>query len=215
MKNENQMRIKLIKLKFIELGERDEILNRRKIFINSLSYDIDEYMAPARVLISSKCMEFGHFRKQCKQKEDTCKKCGMMFNAIKNYTMLCSQLHSIHCQGNHKSNDKKCSKVKEFQADLTKVLLLSTVQSNSQSNNVNVDLSFTSFPPMNPVQRSTIYNDAFNNKKLMRSNLLQRMFHNPSRPSLKFPRQANRGESAGGTPADGYRDRRGARRQGI
>ena len=122
-KNKNQMHIKLAKLGFTEPGQRDEMLNRRKIFINSLSYDIDQYMAPARVLICGMCMGLGHFRKQCRQKEDTCKKCGMTFNDIEDHTAPCSQLHCIHCQGDHMSNDMKCPKVKQFRADLTKVLL--------------------------------------------------------------------------------------------
>ena len=174
LKNKNQMHIKLVKLEFTEPCQRDEILNRRKIFINSLSYDIDEYMAPARVLICSKCMGLGHFRKQCKQKEDTCKKCGMTFNDIKDHTASCSQLHCIHYQGDHMSNDMKCPKVKQFRADLTKVLLSSTVQINPHNN---IDLSLTNFPPMNPAQRSTIYSDVFNNKYNNKTNKNNNVYH--------------------------------------
>jgi hypothetical protein len=161
MKNRNQLNIKLVKLEFSEPNQRDEILNRRKIFVNSLTYDVDEYLAPARVLICSKCMGLGHFRKQCKQKDDTCKKCGITYNDIKDHSPTCSQLHCIHCQGDHMSNDMKCPEVKQFPADLTKFLLSPAIHANPQSGNFH--LTSTSFPPMNSAQRSTIHCQDFNN----------------------------------------------------
>lgn len=123
MKNKNQLEIKLVKLDFSEPTQRKEILDRGKIFVNSLSYDVDEYLAPARVLICSKCMGIGHFRKQCKQQEETCKKCGQAFNDVKDHSRICSQLSCIHCQGQHASNDMKCPIVKQFRAALTKQVL--------------------------------------------------------------------------------------------
>jgi len=162
MKNKNQTNIKLVKLEFSEPSQRDDILNRKKIFISSLSYDVDEHLAPARVSICSKCMGIGHLRKQCKHDKDACKKCGMDFNDINNHMSTCTQLHCKHCQGDHMSNDMKCPKVKQFRADLTKFLLSLAIHANPQFSHF--DLISTDFTPMNPAQRPLIYNHAANNK---------------------------------------------------
>jgi len=65
-------------------------------------------------------MGLGHFRKQCKQEKDTNKKCGMIYDDINNHNATCTQLHCIHCQGNHVSNDMKCPKVKSEKKDSSK-----------------------------------------------------------------------------------------------
>ncbi|CAM4775765.1 unnamed protein product [Rotaria magnacalcarata] len=156
MKHKNQLNIKLVKLEFSEPGQRDEILNRGKIFVHFLTYDVEGYLAPARVLICSKCMGLGHFRKQCKQTQDTCKKCGQTYDDVNNHTSTCTQLQCIHCQGNHMSNDMKCPKVKQFRADLTKFLLSPAIQANHQGNYLN--LNSTNFPPLNSAQRHTTFN---------------------------------------------------------
>jgi hypothetical protein len=168
MKNKNQMNIKLVKLEFCDHAQRDEILNRGKIFVNSLTFDIDEYLAPARVLICSKCMGIGHFRKQCKQEQDTCKKCGINFDDINNHTATCTQLHCKHCQGDHMSNDMKCPIVKQFRADLTKFLLSPAIHANHQHNNF--DFTSTNFPPMNPAQRTSLYKHGDKNKDIIKNN---------------------------------------------
>ncbi|CAF3215296.1 unnamed protein product [Rotaria sp. Silwood2] len=160
MKNKNQSNIKLVKLEFSEPGQRNEILNHGKIFVHFLTYDVEEYLAPARVLICSKCMGLGHFRKQCKQTQDTCKKSGQTYDDINNHTSTCTQLQCIHCQGNHMSNDMQCPKVKQFRADLTKFLLSPAIQANHQDNYLN--LNSTNFPPLNSAQRHTIFNQNSN-----------------------------------------------------
>ncbi|CAF1400032.1 unnamed protein product [Rotaria magnacalcarata] len=145
LKNKFQSNIKLVNVEFLEPNQRDEILNRGKIFVHSLTYDVEEYLAPARVLICSKCMGLGHFRKQCKQSLDTCDKCGKTHNDIKNHSLVCTQLQCIHCQGNHKSNDMKCPVVKQFRADLTKQLLSPAFRYKQQDNNIY--LNSTNFQP--------------------------------------------------------------------
>ncbi|CAF5051102.1 unnamed protein product, partial [Rotaria magnacalcarata] len=134
MKNKNQLNIKLVKLEFSEPDQRDEILNRGKYLFIFLR----------------------HFRKQCKQTQDTCKKCGQTYDDVNNHTSTCTQLQCIHCQGNHMSNDMKCPKVKQFRADLTKFLLSPAIQANHQGNYLN--LNSTNFPPLNSAQRHTTFN---------------------------------------------------------
>jgi hypothetical protein len=65
------------------------------------------------VLICSICMGISYFRKQYKE-QDICKKCGMDYDDIKDYIPVCLQLHCIHCQDDHMSNDMTCPKVKRF-----------------------------------------------------------------------------------------------------
>lgn len=157
------MNIKLVKLEFAKPNQRDEILSRGKIFVNSLTYDVVEYLAPASVLICSKCMGIGHFRKQCTQKDDTCKKCGVIQSNIKEHISKCSILRCINCQGNHMANDARCPKVKQFRADLTKYLLSPAISANPTS--VNFDPMSNDFPPMITSQRPTMFNYPFNKKQ--------------------------------------------------
>ncbi|CAF1305348.1 unnamed protein product [Adineta ricciae] len=158
MKNKNQAIIKMVKLEFSDYKQRDEILNNGKIFINSLTYDVDEYLAPARVLICSKCMAIGHFRKQCKQENETCRKCGDTTPDMKQHLESCSQIKCKHCNGDHMSNDMKCPTVKQFRAELTKQLLAPTSLTNAHI--PQYDLSTCDFPPLNPAQRPTIFKNS-------------------------------------------------------
>ena len=63
MKNKEQLNIKLVKLESNKPEQRNKLLAGGRVFVHSLSYDVIEYLAPAQVLICSKCMEIGHFRK--------------------------------------------------------------------------------------------------------------------------------------------------------
>ena len=107
-------------------------------------------------LICSKCMGIGHFRRQCKQIQDTCKKCGRDVEDMINHSTTCTKLQCKHCVGDHMSNDMKCPVVKQFRADLTGFLLSPAIQSNPHLSNA--DLSNSTFPPLNPSQRPSIYN---------------------------------------------------------
>jgi hypothetical protein len=134
MKNKFQNNIKLVKLEFTSSKVREELLNGRKIIIDYVAYDIEEYLAPANVLICSKCMGIGHFKKQCTQVKDTCHTCGDLVEDLKLHN--CSKIEKcIHCGQNHKSNSLKCQVVKSFRAELTRKLLSSNNRSNSSVTN--------------------------------------------------------------------------------
>ncbi|CAF1283547.1 unnamed protein product [Rotaria sordida] len=77
LKNKFQNCIKLVKIEILSPTSRNEILSDGKLTINGITYDIEEYLAPASVLICSKCMASGHFKKQCKEINGTCKICGI------------------------------------------------------------------------------------------------------------------------------------------
>jgi hypothetical protein len=74
-KRKNFLANLIVKLEFTSSKVCEELLNERKIIIDYVAYDIEEYLAPANVLICSKCMGIGHFKKQCTQVKDTCHTC--------------------------------------------------------------------------------------------------------------------------------------------
>ncbi|CAF1229905.1 unnamed protein product [Didymodactylos carnosus] len=76
LRNKDQFETKLVKVEFNNGETRDKILKRGKIIANYISYDVDEYIGQAKVLICSKCMSRGHFKRQCRQAQHTCRVCG-------------------------------------------------------------------------------------------------------------------------------------------
>jgi hypothetical protein len=150
MKNKFQNDIKLIKLELTCPTVRDTLLNGRRILINHISYDIVEYLSPANVLICSKCMALGHFKKQCTQVKETCHTCGELYDDIKVHK--CSKIENcIHCHQNHKSSSLKCQVVKSFRAELTRKLLQLNNPSapviTSSSASQNYVYKSSNFPP--------------------------------------------------------------------
>ncbi|CAF1582598.1 unnamed protein product, partial [Didymodactylos carnosus] len=100
LKNKFQQDIRMVKVEFASATIRDDILNSGKINVNFRSYDIEEYLAPACVLICSRCMGIGHFKKQCTQLNETCKICGQSSLDLKQH--ICTmQPKCVHCAGNH------------------------------------------------------------------------------------------------------------------
>ena len=122
LKNKYQTDIKLVKLEILSHTVRDGLLADGKIRVSGMTYDVNDYLAPATVLICSKCMGIGHFRRQCQQVNETCKTCGDSFQDPRLYQ--CSTVNRcIHCDGDHVSNSQRCPVVKEFRSVLTKQLL--------------------------------------------------------------------------------------------
>ncbi|CAM4948762.1 unnamed protein product [Rotaria socialis] len=107
LKNKFQNNIKLIKIEILSSMKREEILNKGKIIVQSMTYDVEAYLAPADVLICSKCMGIGHFRRQCTEADETCKVCGTSCPDLRQHK--CSTvIKCIHCDGDHHSNALKC-----------------------------------------------------------------------------------------------------------
>ncbi|CAF1110734.1 unnamed protein product [Rotaria magnacalcarata] len=96
MKNKFQSYIKLVKLELTSSSVREELLNEKKIIIGYIAYDIAEYLAPATVLICSKCMGLGHFKKQCSQIKNICRTSELTSK------LLSSNNHSSHVSQNGK-----------------------------------------------------------------------------------------------------------------
>ncbi|CAF4631201.1 unnamed protein product, partial [Rotaria sp. Silwood2] len=158
IKNKEQQDTKLVKLEFSCPQEREDLLHCGKVFVSSLTFPVEEYLAQARVLICSKCCGIGHFRRQCQQNKETCKKCGQMCDDIKQHFIVRTQIpRCIHCGGGHMSNDMKCIKVKQFRADLTRRLLSTAAHaSTSTVSNPNYHHNQADFPQLGAPQRPYI-----------------------------------------------------------
>ncbi|CAF4457448.1 unnamed protein product, partial [Rotaria socialis] len=170
LKNKFNNEIKLVKLELSSATVREELLLKKKITIGYIVYDIDEYLAPANILICSKCMGLGHFMKQCTQTKSTCKTCGEYVDDLKLH--ICSNVEKcIHCGQNHKSNSLKCQVVKSFRSELTRKLLSSNNYSSTSSlnkvnnsNQPNFQYLSSDFPRMSLPQHlpSNINNNMLN-----------------------------------------------------
>lgn len=67
LKNRNQQLIKAVQLEVKSNKVRKYILASKKRLIGGISYQMNEYMAQAHVLICCQYMGIGHFRKNCAQ----------------------------------------------------------------------------------------------------------------------------------------------------
>ncbi|CAF4346147.1 unnamed protein product, partial [Rotaria sp. Silwood2] len=148
------IRFNAVKLELTSSTVREELLIKEKITVGYIAYDIDEYLAPANILICSKCMGLGHFMKQCTQVKSTCRTCGECTDDLKQH--ICSKIEKcVHCGQNHKSNSLKCQVVKSFRSELTRKLLSPNNRSTSSTTNTlnnmsnsNFKYSSSDFPPM-------------------------------------------------------------------
>ncbi|CAF0962674.1 unnamed protein product [Didymodactylos carnosus] len=155
LKNKNQTDIKLLKVEFKSVEERNTVLERRKIMVNYISYDVEQYLGQAKVLICTKCQGIGPFKRQCQQVNETCKVCGVSCHDIKQHQ--CSFVPKcIHCGSSHNSNDPKCPVVKSFRASLTRKLL-SLPPTSSYSTDCPAD-----FPRLASAQFASIRNTTTN-----------------------------------------------------
>ena len=158
LKNKFNNDIKLVKLELTSSFAREELLNKRKITVGYIIYDVDEYLAPANILVCSKCMGLCHFMKQCKQVKSTCRTCGECVDDLN--THICSNIEKcIHCGQNHRSNSLKCQVVKSFRSELARKLfssnnnnnnhsISSTTNSSNNMNNSNFKYLTSDFPPL-------------------------------------------------------------------
>ncbi|CAF3444002.1 unnamed protein product [Rotaria socialis] len=152
LKNKMQQEIRYIKIEFISYLARNEMLKKGRINIDYRTYDIEEYLAPAGVLICSKCCGIGHFKRQCTQDAITCKLCGQTYTDVKQHT--CTNVPKcVHCDGAHASNATNCPIVKQFRADLTKKLLHSN---STTTNNNQYSYDPNHFPALAPNRNSSI-----------------------------------------------------------
>jgi hypothetical protein len=135
LRNKAQEPVRAVKLEFVTVTARNELLKEGEIWICYMKLKVVEYFAQANVLICSNCCGIGHFRKNCPQKDEaTCKTCGEKCKSINDHQ--CSKiLKCIHCGESHASNDNKCKIVKDYRAALTRSLL-TNVQSDVKNQSI-------------------------------------------------------------------------------
>jgi hypothetical protein len=148
LRNKFQNEIKMIKLEILSINTRLTLLNDRKVRVNGMTYDVEEYLSPATVLICSQCRGIGHFKSQCTQIEQTCNICGVTCTDLRNHT--CSNaMKCIHCSGEHTSNSMKCPVIKDYRAALTKKLLGTDSSRRMQSQNrTPYEYNQNQYPPL-------------------------------------------------------------------
>jgi hypothetical protein len=122
MKNKFGKDINLIKLELISVDAQNTLLTSKKLKLNYMVYEVTEFLAPVNVLICSKCCGIGHFRKQCPEELETCRKCSHKFQDPKLHN--CSnQIKCKHCDGDHYSNSNRCPVIKNFRSTLTRQMM--------------------------------------------------------------------------------------------
>lgn len=146
MKNKFGNDIHMIKLELMSTTTRQELIDAKKITVNYIIYEVSEFLAPATVLICSKCSGIGHFRKQCTEQNDTCKTCAQVCTDLKSHQCT-DEPQCKHCGGKHLSNSMKCPIIKTFRAELTKKIL-----------NINNGQSTSSGPSNNNDNNNYYYN---------------------------------------------------------
>jgi len=99
--------------------------------LKNLRLTVTDFLAPAKVLVCSKCVQIGPFRSTCKNITDLCKTCSVAVQNINEHKDVCAKTPCcVRCGGAHQSSDKRCPEVKSFRAALEKFLLTSTNHPN-------------------------------------------------------------------------------------
>ena len=158
MKNKFGNNIHMVKLELVSPTARQDLLDAKKLIVNYISYEITEFLAPANVLICSRCCGISHFRKQCTEQNETCKICGQAFPDLKSHECTAAP-KCKHSNGDHLSNSLKCPVIKTFRAELTRKLLYINNRSTSllTANNNNTIYAYNplNFPPLPAPQLSS------------------------------------------------------------
>ncbi|CAF4011358.1 unnamed protein product, partial [Rotaria sp. Silwood1] len=129
----------LVRLDIQNISVIDKLLGKKFIYYENLRLGTTEYLAPAKVLVCTKCFEIGHFRSTCRSDLDHCRKCGVGVSDIKQHLEKCTnKLCCVRCQGLHDANDVRCPSIKSYRSILTKSLL-STAAAPVHQQNVRAD----------------------------------------------------------------------------
>ena len=75
--NKNHQPTTFVRVDIKNIKSIDDLLSTKYIYLNSSRYSITEYLAPAKVLVCTKCFQIGHFRSTCKSVMEFCRICGV------------------------------------------------------------------------------------------------------------------------------------------
>ena len=153
----------LVKIELTSPAERSKILEGKRITYNYVSYLVTDYLAPANVLMCSKCCGLGHFRKQCTEAAETCRKCGLSFPDFKNH--ICAAATCCkHCGGDHPANSMKCPIVRAFRADLTRKLLSKNIHHVNNIEHMPIPPPLMAHPPPGRPPRVNPWSNSISNR---------------------------------------------------
>ena len=162
----------LVRLDVQNISVIDKLLSKKFIYYEKLRIPITEYLAPAKVLVCTKCFEIGHFRSACKSDMDRCRKCGVGVPNIKLHRETCTdQLCCVRCRGAHEATDVRCPNIKTYRTLLTKSLLSTAIlPTDQQTIRPDYHRNDVDFPVLNGNSKNIPYrtnNLFFNNSKKM------------------------------------------------
>ncbi|CAF4523514.1 unnamed protein product [Rotaria sp. Silwood2] len=149
--NRNKLPTTFVRLDIKNVNVINELLNKKFLYVNNIRFAITEYLAPAKVLICSKCFQVGHFRSSCKNPLDFCKFCGVGVNDLIQHKLNCDKkLSCLRCKGEHDANDMRCPIIKDYRSALTKSILNTVgVNNHPQQNQTNCWFNNNDFPVLN------------------------------------------------------------------
>ncbi|CAF3317144.1 unnamed protein product [Rotaria sp. Silwood2] len=153
--NKSKTPTSIVRLDICSVEIIEELLRKKFVYNNNLRLSVAEYLAPAKVLICSKCFQIGHFRSTCKSRLEFCKICGVGVDDLKQHKNCTKPRCCVRCSGDHESNDYRCPEVKSFRSLLTKSLLsapgtINNIKKNSSTTNTtNYCVNDQDFPVLN------------------------------------------------------------------
>ncbi|CAF4601945.1 unnamed protein product [Rotaria sp. Silwood2] len=188
--NKNQQPTTLVRIDINNVKVIEELLGKKFISINNLRFGVMEYLAPAKVLICSKCYQIGHFRSTCKSTVDYCRTCALSSNDISKHKENCDKKQCcIRCKGPHDSNDVRCPDVKTYRAVLTKSLLASSSTTNHyQNNQTKFYYNEQDYPLLNMNQNQNYNHHKINNLSNSSNKRIDELYHKMNKLEVNLNR---------------------------
>ncbi|CAF2577444.1 unnamed protein product [Rotaria sp. Silwood2] len=146
--NKNKLPTTLVRLDIKNINVINDLLNKKFLYVDNIRFATTEYLAPAKVLICSKCYQVGHFRSSCKNPLDFCKFCGAGVDDLNQHKLNCDKkLNCLRCKGKHDANDMRCPIITTYRSALTKSFLTTAgVNNHPQQNQTNYWFNNNDYP---------------------------------------------------------------------
>ena len=115
MKGSMTDKFRHIRLELKSTAEYQRMLKNEQVSIDGYLINIQEFLAPPRLLICSKCNDPGHIRKYCTLKFDACRRCGEDRSSGDHdkCTVRCHR-----CNQGHMATDYNCKFLRDYRRSL-------------------------------------------------------------------------------------------------
>ncbi|CAF1365781.1 unnamed protein product [Rotaria sp. Silwood1] len=166
--NKNKLPTTLVRLDIKNINVINDLLNKKFLYVDNIRFAITEYLAPAKVLICSKCFQVGHFRSSCKNPLDFCKFCGAGVDDLNQHKLNCDKkLNCLRCKGEHDANDMRCPIITTYRSALTKSFLTTAGVNDhpqqNQTNQTNYWFNNNDYPVLNKKNSTNHHHCSVNN----------------------------------------------------